>query len=371
MNIKVAYIDDSSRDLQKYKAKFEFDERAKSRFVIIPHNSPKTPDHYNQIGQTNPDLLLVDYDLSMPDENGQVIGISGVTLTTELRQKHPDIPIVLFTRKSVFKVQEYAGIKETLSSIDEILYKQDVFKKESSKLDDLFELAVGFKKLRSLKNGQWKDLLKIMEAPQGDSDILNLCDPPVMPKQGWAVTAMAGWVRKVMLRYPGVLYDAVHAATFLGISEKAFLSEALQHIFKTAEYSGIFMPSEGRWWKSKLQSIATPIMKKMSKDLPLRSAFPAAWESIKKAPIERAKCVFSGESPAEWVCYMLKQPVMIKYSLSYRPDGRPTAMDEARVSYEAIRTSNEFNEQLLDPLGRDMVSEIRKLKKPVGKFHVD
>jgi len=371
MKIKVAYIDDSSGDLQKYKVKFESDERAKSRFVIILHNSPKTSDHYNRIGQTNPDLLLVDYDLSMPDENGQVIGISGVTLTTELRQKHPDIPIVLFTRKSVFKVQDYTGIKETLSSIDEIVYKQDVFKSESPKLEDLFQLAVGFKKLRKIKTGQWNDLLKLMGASQGDSDVLSLCDPPVMPKQGWAVAAMAAWVRNVVLRYPGVLYDAAHAATFLGISEKAFLSEPLQHIFKTAEYSGIFMPSEGRWWKSKLQSIATSIMKKMGKELPLRSAFPAAWERKKKAPVERATCVFSGESPAEWVCYILKQPVMIKYSLSYRPDGRPTVMDEARVSYEAIRTSNEFNEQLLDPLGRDMVSEIRKLKKPVGKPHVD
>ena len=207
-----------------------------------------------------------------------------------------------------------------------------------------------------------------MEAPEGDSDILNLCDPPVKPDQGRAVAATAAWVRKVILRYPGVLYDAVHAATFLGISEKAFLSEALQHTFKTAEYSGIFRPSEGRWWKSKLQSIATPIMKKMTTELPLRSAFPAAWERIKKASIERAKCVFSGESPAEWVCYILKQPVMIKYSLSYRPDGRPAAMDESRVSYEAIRTSNEFDERLLDPLGRGMISEIRKLKRPKGKL---
>lgn len=365
MNIKVVYIDDSSRDLQKYKAKFEADERAKSRFAIIPRNSPKSPEDYNRIGQENPDLLLVDYDLSMPDENGKVSGISGVTLTTELRQKFPDMPIVLFTRKSVFKVQEYAGIKETLSSIDEILYKQDVFKRESSKLDDLSQLAIGFKKLRSLKGGEWSDLLKIMGAPHGDSDILSLCDPPVVPKQGWAVAAMAAWVRNVVLRYPGVLYDAVHAATFLGISEKAFLSEALHHMFTSAEYSGIFRPTDGRWWKSKLQTVAISIMRKMERELPLRVGFPAAWERVKKVPIERAKCVFSGESPAEWVCYILKQPVMIKYSLSYRPDGRPVAMDEPRVSYEAIRTSNEFDERLVDPLGRDMISEIRKLKKPI------
>ena len=365
MNIRVVYIDDSSRELQKYKTKFEADERAKSRFAIILHSSPKSPEDYNRIGEANPDLLLVDYDLSIPDEKGKVIGISGVTLSTELRQKFPDMPIVLFTRKSVFKVQEYASIKETLLSIDEILYKQDVFKRESSKLDDLFQLAVGFKKLRTLKGGKWSDVLKIIGAPQGDSDMLNLCDPPVVPKQGWAVAAMAAWVRNVVLRYPGVLYDAVHAATFLGISEKAFLSEPLQHMFKSAEYSGIFMPSEGRWWKSKLHTIATSIMKKIEKEPPLRVGFPAAWERIKKTPIERAKCVFSGESPAEWVCYILKQPVMIKYSLSYRPDGRPAVMDEPRVSYEAIRTSNEFDERLVDPLGRDMIAAIRKLRKPM------
>ncbi len=77
--LPIADLEKAQPLLEKYKAKFEFDERAKSRFVIIPHNSPKTPDHYNRIGQANPDLLLVDYDLSMPDENGQVMGISGVT----------------------------------------------------------------------------------------------------------------------------------------------------------------------------------------------------------------------------------------------------------------------------------------------------
>lgn len=365
MNINVVYIDDAEQELRKYKGKFETDERAKGRFTIMPHSSPKSLEHYNQIEQANPDLFLVDYDLSIPDKNGNVIGISGVTLTTELRQKFPEVPIILFTRMSVFKVQDYASIKETLSSIDEIVYKQDVFKRDSPKLEDLFQLAVGFKKLRSIKSGQLSDLLKLMGAPQGDSDVLSLCDPPVVPKQGWAATAMAAWVRNVVLRYPGVLYDAIHAATFLGISEKAFLSEPIQHMFKSAGYFGIFMPHDRRWWKSKLQTIAASVMRKGEKELPLRAGFPSAWERAKKVPIERAKCVFSGESPAEWVCYILKQPVMIKYSLSYRPDGRPAVMDEPRVSYEAIRTSNEFDERLVDPLGRDMISEIRRLKKPV------
>ena len=371
MGIRVVYIDDVDSELRKYKAKFEMDERAKGRFIIIAHNSPKSPADYAQIGEANAELLLVDHDLSIPDASGEVIGISGITLTTELRQKFPEIPIVLFTRKSVFKIQDYASIRETLSSIDEIVYKQDVFKRDSTILEDLFQLAVGFKLLRSSKTKGWNDLLRLIGASKTDSDVLSLCDPPIVPRKSLAVAAVAAWVRDVVLRYPGLLYDAVHSATFLGISEKVFLSEPLRNMFKSAEYSGIFVPHEGRWWKSKLQSIAISIMKRKENELPLRVGFPEAWERVKGTRIERSKCVFSGESPAEWVCYILKQPVMIKYSLSYRPDERPGIMDEARVSFEAIRTSNDFDRRLVDPLGRELISEIRKLQKPLEEVGVD
>ena len=64
----------------------------------------------------------MDFDLTKPDSEGNVIGISGVSLSTELRQKFPDVPIVLFTRKSVFKIENYSEIRETLSSIDNIIF---------------------------------------------------------------------------------------------------------------------------------------------------------------------------------------------------------------------------------------------------------
>ncbi|MEW6663807.1 MAG: hypothetical protein AB1512_01130 [Thermodesulfobacteriota bacterium] len=371
MKISVVYIDDDEADLKKYKAKFETDERAKGRFIIQPHGSPKTREHYASIEEAAPDLFLVDYDLSIPDKSGAVIGISGVTLTTELRQSFPEIPIVLFTRKSVFKVQEYVRIKETLSSIDEIVYKQDVFKKDSPELGQLYQLAIGFRKLGRTKAGQWSELLKLMEAPETDSNVLSLCDPPVLPKQGWAAAAMAAWVRKVVLKYPGILYDPIHAATFLGCSKAAFLSPTLQEFFGPARYSGIFLPHEGRWWKTKLQRVAVSVMREQEREMPLRIGFPTAWERAKRTQLQRAKCIFSGNDHPEWVCYILQQPVMMKYSLSYRPDRRPAVMDEARVSFEAVRTSNDFDQRLVDPLGREMIPEIRRLSKPVEKARVD
>ena len=224
----------------------------------------------------------------------------------------------------------------------------------------LYQLAIGFSLSRNQKNRGWTELLKLIGASQGETEVLQLADPPIIHRKSWAAVAVAKWIRNVLLRYPGILYDPVNAATFIGICEKDFFSEPIQDFFISAKYSEIFEPPEGRWWKSKLLSTAYSIMNKKEKELPLRMAFPRAWERVKNTTLEKAKCVFSGEAPADWVCCILRKPVMIKYSLSYKPDTRPSVMDEARVSFEAVRTSNDFDDKLVDALGRELISEIRK-----------
>lgn len=365
MKIRTLFIDDDDKDLKKYKHRFEADDRSKNKFKLIPRNTPKSADDYKNIEKERPELILVDFELDKPDANKKVIGITGVTLATELRQKFSEVPIVLFTRRSVFDVQDFAKIKQTLSSIDKIIYKNDLFKPDSVLLDILYELATGFKELRKCKSKSWDELLEILKAPESDYDKLKLSDPPISSgdKSIWSVSEATKWIREILITYPGILYDAIHSATFLGISKKAFLTEEVQQFFSKAKYSGIFSPPEGCWWKSRLLEIAHYKMTKKEKSLLLREAFPTAWERINKNSIERSKCVFSGESPAECVCYILKKPVMIKYSLSYNPDSRPSVMDEARVSFEAIRISNEVNDDLFEPLGREMLPDIRKMTK--------
>lgn len=368
MIIRTIYIDDDIRELRKYKMKFEDDDRSKSRFELTTLNTPKSTKGYEEIEKGRPELILVDFDLTKPDANEDVIGISGVTLSTELRQKFPEIPIVLFTRKSVFKVQDYSNIKQTLSSIDEIIYKNDLFKPDKPLLDFLYELSIGFKKLRTSKFKTWEDLLKLIKAPEDDYDNLKLSNPPIASERKpiWSVSKAVKWIREILIAYPGVLYDAVHSANFLGISKNAFLIEDAKKLFSKAKYSGIFKPTEGRWWKSKLQEIAESIMNTKERDLLTYDGFFLAWERTNKIKIERSKCIFSGESPAERVCHILKKPVKIKYSLSYKPDSRPSVMDEARVSFEAIRVSNKVNDELFDPLGRGMLKDIRKMQKRGG-----
>lgn len=365
MIVKVLYIDDDEKELKKYELKFRDDTRTKGRFKLIIKNTPKNKGEYEALMKIQPGLILIDFELIKPDAEGNVIGISGVTLATELRQKFPEVPIVLFTRRSVFNIQNYSDIKQTLSSLDDILYKQYLFKSGSNKANFLYELAEGFKKLQNSKPRDWENLLKVIKAPESEYDNFKLADPPVYYEKNskWSVSKAANWIRETILSYPGILYGPVHAATLLGISKEAFLKEEVQLFFKRAEYLGIFPPSEGRWWKSKLIEIANAKMNKSEAYMVVREGFPRLWKRIKKSQIERSKCIYSGESPADWVCYILKKPVMIKYSLFYKPDSRPSVMDEARVSYKAIRTSNEVNDEFFDSIGKELLPKIRKMKK--------
>ncbi len=369
MKIRTIYIDDDDKELIKYKKKFKEDSRTRERFELIIIDTHKNiKDLINEAEEKRPELFLVDFDLAKP-KNGVLSGISGTSLSNVLREKFPDFPIVLFTRKSVFKIEQHP--QQILSSLDKIIYKSDTFDDSNYYIISLYELAIGFKKLRDIKSKHWKELLRIVKAPKCDYINLKLANPPITSVNKWIVSEIANWIRNVLIKYPGILYNPINIATFLGISQEAFLSTSLQEFFTGAKYSGIFNPIEGRWWKSKIQKTAETIMNKKERDLLPYEGFPLAWERLKKMKIERSKCIFSGESPAEWVCCILNKPVMIKYSLSYRLDSRPSTMDESRVSFKAIRTSNDVNDNLFSPTGKEMLADIRKMPNPKERNKIE
>jgi len=361
MMVKTVYIDDEDKELRKWKKKFKDDERSKGLFKVVSINSQKqTIDELlSEIKTTKPELILVDFDLSKP-KNDILLGISGTTLSTALKEKFSDIPAVLFTKKSVFKIEKYS--RQALHSLDDVVYKYEVFQASGDNLNQLHALAVGFKNLRKKQSSKWDDILKAIKAPLIDHDTLKLSNPPLPLGRNWSVSEVAEWIRNVLIKYPGILYDPIHSATFLGLSKGDFLSEKTKMIFAKVKYSGVFAPVEGRWWKSELRRIAISKMIKKEKELPLHLGFPLALERTRTTQVERSKCIYSDETPADWVCYILNKPVKIKYSLAYRIDSRPKVMDEARVSFKAIKTSNEVNDELFDLLGRDMLKRIRKGK---------
>ena len=79
------------------------------------------------------------------------------------------------------------------------------------------------------------------------------------------------------MKYPGLLYDEIHAATYLGISIDSFRRTDVQEFLNPARYSGVFSQEEALWWKTKLTDLATVDMVEDEAFLPLRKGFPLYW----------------------------------------------------------------------------------------------
>jgi CheY-like chemotaxis protein len=359
MKIKTLYIDDEEIDLTRNKDYFNADDR----FELIPCKPSDLAEAYKCISTVIPELILVDLDLSSADGEGKVIDLNGLTLMTEIRQKFQKIPLILFTKRSIFESEISSVPENLLYTIDHVVYKEQVSKHDPTLLDELYSLAEGYHKLSLIDKLNWDTIYDLLEASEEDYDSIKASSPPSLLTTGspYLTIEVSKWIRKTLFEYPGILYDSLHAATFLGISETEFLSDIIQEYFLEAKYSGLFsIPSvKNYWWKSKLSEIANENMNDDEAMMPLRKAFFINWKRIKGAELEIAKCVYSEESPAEWVCYVLKKPMMLKYSLLYHPDSRPEIMDEARVSFKAIITSNDVNDDMIDSMSKDILKDIR------------
>lgn len=360
---KIIYIDDDTKDLNKYRKIIE-GTSSENGFEVITINAQSIDlsKGFNDLESLKPNLFLIDLDLSKP-KNHAIFGLSGATTSTALREKFKDVPLILFTRKDIIR-KRYPIVEQIASGMDEVIFK-DELNKDLKRYVELFsELIKGYKTIFEKKPRKIDDIFTILDAPKVDFDLIKLANPPLNSNNIIPTYLAANWIRKVLLKYPGILYDPVHSAVFLGISEKGFLSSNIKEIFEKAKYSGVFSPNEGRWWKSGLYQLAIHYMEDTERNFTLREGFRLKWiKNNNMDNLDASNCVFSNESPAEWVCCILNKPMMIKYSLAYRMDSRPKIMDEARVSFKAIKTSNDFKDELLtDPDASSMLPRIKRLK---------
>ena len=123
------------------------------------------------------------------------------------------------------------------------------------------------------------------------------------------------------------------------------------------------MPDEGRWWKSKVIEIAVARMKNEEISLPLNVGFPIMWKRIKKEDLEVSKCNSCDKTPADCVCCLLKEQTTISCSIIYPADLRPDVMDKPRISFKAIRESNDYNIDFFDSTQKEIIKKIRGKKR--------
>jgi hypothetical protein len=349
--MNIILIDDSQKEIDKYSGIFRSNKFAKKNFTLVAVvlDSLKPDFQFSE----KPDLILIDFRFDLP--GGEGFYHDGYVLATALRNIYNEIPILIFTRRGIFNIQKFPN--SIVDIADDIVFKSDFIKNEDYYLNQFHSIILGYSDLNKTTTRNWETLVNLLKAPtESINDLLN-SDKPNLQYRSWTVIDSANWIRKTLFKYPGILYNKLYASAYLGISIKAF-NENLD-LFNEAIYSGIFNSKINVFWKTKLRSIAVKLMQAHEINLPINLGFSKAFEITYGKKIEPSICVSSGEDNAEKICYILKKPVKTKFSFSYNVDDRPRVMDEARVSWEAIRTTNDVNEDLLNPIAREMLENIK------------
>lgn len=326
--------------------------------------SPLDASFISFVRNSDPDIVLLDYELTGKEADTQPAAYFGTTLAAAIRDVRQDYPIVVVTRGGFAEWETSKHLVERQEVFDGIILKSTLATNASDVAAELVALADGFERLRACER-TWSGLLDLLGASPTEDAELRESAPPLhrsadAGEASWQVAEAARWIRNVVVRFPGILYSPVYSATLLGIDVTSFAASEVQEAFSDCRYVGPFCPAEGRWWKRRLLEKAATLLALRGSEGQVNTAFAPAFEDETDFKLKPARCVSSGESPADSVCYVLNEPVKMRYSLAYFPDNRPPVMDEARVSFKAIRETNDAYDELLSPDVLPLVARIRR-----------
>ena len=311
-----------------------------------------------QIIDAHADLFLVDYELDIRQDDDSIANYRGTTLAARIREDRSDVPIVLLTRSNLSLWISEQRTVEAGGTFDCILYKEEHLRDAPAATStQLASLIHGYKVLRDSTDRSVSGLLALLNTDAiGRENALKA----LPPNDNWRAAEAARWMRSVLLNYPGVLYDQSHAATALGISTNSFNNDSVLELLERARYSGPFWQEKPLWWHHTLLDIANAFSITTDKTLGLRQGFITAVSKIVGSDLEPSKDTELATGLADTVCYLLNIPVRIEASLPYRPDARPPVMDEARISFKAIRETNDVDENHLDLADRILLEQIQR-----------
>ena len=354
MTIKIVLVDDTDReDLPR-----RIQELGDGKFEVTPLPPPPDLD-LKGLWSADTDLFLVDYELDTEQQDGSFVAYQGMTFAARLREEYPDHPIVLLTRISLDTWTDARRTVESGGSFDDIVYKDKDIGIESDPrptLAKLTALAHGYRQLRECSGNTVTALLELLGTDEAGREEAQEALPPA---DGWRGFEAARWIRSVLLRYPGILYDEAHAATALGISVDSFRKGAVQNELEPAKYKGPFSEEQQRWWRHSLFDIANCLCATTEHTSGARDGFRLAAGEKLGLELEVSADEETGVSPADTVCHLLGVPVRIETSLPYQPDARPPVMEEARISFQAIRESNDVDETYISQANRALLDKIR------------
>ena len=354
MTLKVVLVDDDDGDRKKLSSRIQ--DFSDDTFEVIALPPPPDLD-LTEILSTDADLFLVDYELDTQQGSGSVAPYRGMTFAARLREVRPAYPIVLLTRSDLPAWTAAQRTARAGSTFDDIVYKDTGLGADPLTTHaKLVSLAHGYQRLRESSERSLPELLGLLETDEAGRE---KAEEALPPPSGWKEFEAAHWIRFVLLRYPGLLYNTAHAATAVGISLDDFKQEQVLDLLRDAEYRGPFCEEGQHWWRHQIFDIAYRLSGSSDSELDLREGFRLAAIDILGYDLAASTDVETGAAPADTVCYLLEIPVRIETSLPYQPDSRPPVMESARISFKAIRESNDVEEMYVDAASRARIDDIR------------
>lgn len=303
------------------------------------------------------DGFLVDYQLTQPEPGRAGARYKGGTLGSAIREQYPTSPLVLVTRKSLVNERSEDDLLEELGVFDVVRFKGQVERYSAAGRRELIALAEGFQSLGAAEKS-WDGVLDVLLPPH-DEDVLALREaPPTLTERQWDLVPIARWLLRIVLRYPGIVVDDAHAAATLGLDPDAMRIPDLEQFLAPARYAGPFADVDRRWWHQSLVRTAQAIADDGSRG-PLYLRFSDQFRNARGLDLPRAACVDCGE-PAGSRCFVLDRPVRHDHSLPYFPDQRPAIMEVARVSFQAIRHTNDVVDERVDPTASPILASLRQ-----------
>ncbi len=303
------------------------------------------------------DLYMVDYELDTTQPDGSRASYRGMTFASRLREVRPEYPIALLTRSVILSWSQAQRTTRASQVIDEVLYKEEDLRNQPKTTHSrLVSLASGYQALRDCPGRTVSALLGLLRTDPVGQESAQVALPP---DDDWHAFEAAHWIRSVLLHYPGVVYDDIHAATALGISLDSFRQGPVSEMLQPAIYQGPFSQEGERWWRHRLFDIANRLCESREDALGLREGFRLMASAETGLDLEPSRDTETGMALADTVCYLLNEPVRVETSLPYRPDARPPVMDQARISFKAIRETNDVEARYISAASRSRLHEIQ------------
>lgn len=195
------------------------------------------------------DLILIDHFLDSAQKSTQATIKTGSTVTEYIREKKADWPIIGITA---------AGKSTDIDTRKKSTY-EDLL--EVSSISDHYDLLLSIaSSYRTLVKKRPKDnnaLIKMLKAPKDVNEKLAVVIPEDIRKNyndESLLINISKWIRRGLMSKPGFLYDDLWTATLLGLKRDSFAK--VKHLFKNAEYNGIFFnKSNPKWWQSQVRQI--------------------------------------------------------------------------------------------------------------------